>query len=163
MFPNRTRRGNALIMVLIALAILMMMVAAAIQFTGTNREAATAKSRGDEMQACATVARKMLVSKLRTFGVPTSSLTLNSKLPDEQAAGKQRQVYTGHFGATAAEPVIVNLQSSSMGASRDQVRDVANTLASTTLGGNYYRVIVTCHHPDSNAESELEFTFRHGI
>ncbi len=163
MTPTKSRNGNALLMTMIALAILMMIVAAAIQFTGTNREAATAKARGDEMQACAVNARKMLLAKLRTFGVPTGGLVLQSKIPDAQTTGEQRQVLTGHFGATAPEAVIVKIDSTTMGASRDQVRDVSNTLASTTLGGDYYRVIVTCRHPSSNAESELEFTFRHGL
>ena len=163
MFTTRSQRGNALMMTMIALAVLMMIVAAAIQFTGTNREAAISKARGDEMQACATVARKMLLSRLRTFGVPTGTLSLNTTIPDEQATGDQRQVRTGHFGATSPEAVIVKLDSASMGASRDQVRDVSNTLSSTTLGGDYYRVVVTCRHPTSNSESELEFTFRHGL
>ncbi len=57
----------------------------------------------------------------------------------------------------------MKLDSKVMGGSRYQVREMANTLAQTTLGGEYYRVIVSCRHPTSNAESEVEFTFRHGI
>jgi hypothetical protein len=150
-------------MTLIALAVLMMVVAAAIQFTGTNREAAAIKARADEVQACATTARKLLLAKLRTFGTPTGALTLNTVIPDTQSAATDKQVRTAHFDSLALQPVIVKLDSTIMGASRYQVREMSNTLAQSTLGGDYYRVVVTCRHPDSNAQSEVEFTFRHGI
>lgn len=160
---DRTRRGNALMMTLIGLAVLMLMVAGAITFTGANREAAASKARADELQACANTARKLLLGKLRTFGVPATDLSLDTTLPNEAATAQQAQVRTGHFGATAVEPTIVKLDATAMGASRYQVRDVANTLSSTTLGGEYYRVVVSCRSPTSGAESELEFTFRHGL
>lgn len=156
-------RGNALMMTLIALAVLMMIVAAAIQFTGTNREASISKARADEVQACATTGRKLLLSKLRTFGVSPAGLSLNDKFPDTQSTITDKVMRTAHFDSTAPEPVIVKLDSKVMGASRYQVRDMSNTLAQTTLGGGYYRVVVTCRNPSSNAQSEVEFTFRHGI
>ena len=157
------RRGNALLMTLIALAVLMMIVAAAIQFTGTNREASISKARADEVQACATTARKLLLSKLRTFGVSPATLSLNQKFPDTQLAATDKEMRTAHFDSTAPEPVIVKLDSTVMGSSRYQVRDMANAIADPTMGGGYYRVVVTCRNPSSNAQSEVEFTFRHGI
>ena len=156
-------RGNSLMMTLISLAVLLLLVAALIQSNGSNRDASVSKTRADELQACATTARQVLLSRLRTFGVQTDTLTLNQKLPDAQNAGEQKTMLSAHYDKTAPEAVIVKLESSAMGASRDQGRDVANTLASTTLGGQYYRVVVTCRHPSSNDQSELEFTFRHGL
>jgi hypothetical protein len=155
--------GNALMMTLIALAVLLLLVSAAIQFTGANREAAVIKARADETQACADTARKLLLAKLRTFGVPAGSLTLDTKIPDSQTTGQEQVARTAHYDAVGVEPVIVKLDSTVMGGSRYQVRDVANTLAGTTLGGEYYRVVVSCRHPTSNAQSEVEFTFRHGL
>lgn len=156
-------RGNALMMTLIALAVLMLVVSAAMEFTGTNREAAIAKSRADELQSCAATARKLLISKLRTFNVQTSSLVLNTVIPDTQVAGQEKEVRSAHYDNLNPEPVIVKLDSKVMGASRYQARDVANTLAQSSMGGEYYRVVVTCRNPSSNAQSEVEFTFRHGI
>ncbi len=157
-------RGNALLMTLIALAVLMMIVAAAIQFTGTNREAAVSKARADELQSCATTARKLLLAKLRmTSGGRAGGLTLNSVIPDSTGPATDKQVRTAHYDKLTLEPVIVKLDSNVMGASRYQVRDMANTAGPGTLGGDYYRVVVTCRHPGSNAQSEVEFTFRHGI
>lgn len=164
-------RGNALMVTLIALAVLMLLVAAAIQFTGTNREAAITKARADEVQACAEVGRKMLLAKLRAAGggasvlpvVDPMQVTLNGKLPDSQTAGQEKEIRTAHFDGTASNAVIVKLDSTVMGSSRYQARDMANTLAQTTLGGSYYRVVVSCKHPSSNAQSEVEFTFRYGL
>jgi hypothetical protein len=160
---RRAVRGNALLMTLVALAVLMMIVVAAIQFTGTNREAAMSKGRSDELQACATTARKLLLSKLRTFGVNTGTLQLNTAIPDSLTAGSEKIMRTGHYDSTSPEPVIVKLDAKVMGSSRGQLRDMANTLAGSTLGGEYYRVVVTCLQPNSSAQSEVEFTFRHGI
>ncbi len=157
------RRGNALMMVLIALAVLMLVVVAAIDFTGSNREAAATKAKADEVQACASTARKLLLAKLRTFGMSPANLTLNTTIPDTQSASTDKAVRTAHFDNGSPDAVIVKLDSSVMGASRYQVREMANTLSQTTLGGDYYRVVVTCRHPASNAQSEVEFTFRHGL
>lgn len=157
------RRGNALMMTLIALAVLLMLVAAAIQFTGTNREAAVAKSRADEMQACATVARRVLLSKLRATGVAVGTLTLNTQLPSSMNIADQNRVLSAHYDKNVPEPVIVSLRSDSMGASRKQVKEVANIIGPPTMGGSYFRVVVTCQHPMSGSQSELEFTFRHGL
>lgn len=156
-------RGNTLLITLIALAVLLVLVLAAIQFTGTNKEGAIAASRADEMQACATVARRVLLSKLRTVGVTTSSLQLNTQIPSAETTAEQNRLLTAHFDKNTPEPVIVALDSSVMGASRSQVREMANTLGPTTMGGSYYRVVVTCQHPGSKSQSELEFTFRHGL
>lgn len=156
-------RGNALLMTLVALAVLMMIVAAAIQFTGTNQQAAISKARADEVQACATTGRKLLLSKLKTYGVPVGSLSLNQTFPDGQSTATDKVLRTAHFDSTAVEPVIVKLDSKVMGASRYQVREMANTLAQSSLGGEYSRVVVTCQDPSSNAQSEVEFTIRHGL
>lgn len=164
---RRSPSGNTLMITLIALAVLMLLVAAAIQFTGTNNEAAIAKSRGDDLQACADTARKLIVAKLRTFpganAVSTSNLTLNTRIPDEQTGANDKLTRTAHIGSSALEPVIVKLSATAMGSSRYQARDVANTLAQSTLGGEYYRVVVSCKQPTTGAESEVEFTFRHGL
>lgn len=159
----RITRGNALMMTLIALAVLLMLVSAAIQFTGTNREAAIAMSRSDEMKACATVARRVLLSKLRTSNISPATLELNTVIPSSTVVAEQNQVVSAHFDSTIPEPVIVKLDSRSFGASRGQVREMANTIGPPTMGGSYYRVVVTCRHPISNSQSELEFTFRHGL
>ncbi len=157
------RRGNALLIVLIAVAVLMILVVGAIRFTGTNREAAASKMRGDQTAACADTARRYLVSRFRTFGIPVANLTLDTKIPDEVLPADQTRMMTAHYDSTTATPTIVAISSETMGASQNQVRDIANNIAGTTLGGTYYRVVVKCREPVTNRETELEFAFRHGI
>jgi hypothetical protein len=160
---NASRRGNALITVMIGLAVLLMLVAAAIKFTGASSQASMSKAKADQLSACAVTAKRTLLSKLRTFGVPVTNLSLNTPLPDGLSASTQSNMLTGHYDATGPEPTIIKLESSAMGQSRKQLRDMSNTLSQTTLGGSYYRVVARCRSPVNGAESEVEFTFRHGI
>jgi len=162
---RRTLRagGNALLVTMIALAVLMVLVVGALRFTGTNREAAAAKMKGDASQACADAARRYLMAKFRTFGVPIEGLTLDNTIPDSPIVANRTRILTAHYDSLTSEPTIVAVSAQSMGQSRRQVRDMSNVPAGTTLGGRYYRVVVKCRDAVSRRESELEFTFRHGI
>ncbi len=156
--------GNALLVALIALAVLMVLVVGAIRFTGANRDAAVAKAKGDQLSSCADSARRYLLSQLRTSGVAVTDLTLNTSLPDDQAAGSQLKMLTAHYGSSTPTPTAVLVPGASMGAARRQARDLSNVLpASALLGGQYYRIVVKCQEPGTTRETELEFTFRHGI
>lgn len=167
MYGQPNTRGNALMVVMIALAVLLMLVVSAIEFTGTNNQAAIAKGRADEVQACATVARRVVLSRLKNIGgaapaIDPMSLVIDTRdsgvvLPDGDWA------LTGHLDDQIAQLTVVQLNASAMGTSRNAVREMANTLGPTTLGGQYYRVAVTCHHKSTNNKSELEFTFRFGL
>jgi hypothetical protein len=155
-------RGNALLITLIAIAVLMLMVAGAIQFTHYNREAAVEKSRGDRVGACAEAARRHLLSRLKLFHAP-GRLTLASELIDDADPTLRSQVLTGHYGDTAAEATVVAVSPAAMGAASRQVRDITNVMpAGGTLGGQYYRVVVKCRE-SGGRESEVEFVFRYGL
>src|SRR5437588_258764 len=100
---------------MIALAVLMVLVVGAIRFTGTNREAAVSKLKGDRMGACAETARRYLLSRLSLYGVSVSDIKLDptagttwAKLPDDPTASKQSLIGPGHYGQdlTAATPPI---------------------------------------------------------
>jgi hypothetical protein len=163
MAPLSNRRGSALLVAMIALAVLMIMVVGAITFTGSNREGAAAKARGDRVAACADTAKRYLLSRLRTFNVPVTGLVLNDTLPDTTDPNPSR-LLTAHYGQTTGSPAtIVAISAGQFGTSGSQVRDVANAApASGILGGQYYRVVVKCRET-ATRESELEFVFRHGI
>lgn len=157
-------RGNALIVSVISVSILMVLVVGSIRYTGVNREAAAAKQRGDRISACAETARRFLLSSLRTFGVTIANLQINRKLPDDPDPSKTSQMLTGHYGTgDTAQATVVAVSAQSVSASKDQVRDVSNVIAGTTLGGQFYKVTVKCREPGADRESELEFVFRHGI
>lgn len=164
--PRTDERGNALVVAMIAMAVLMVVVVGAIQFTGFNREAAAAKTRGDRLGACTEAARRHLLSRLRVFGIKVTELMANPvNLADDPDVAQQTVMSAAHYagdGGTAG-PTIVPVQGSAFGAARKQVRELSNTLPGTgTLGGQYYRVVMKCLEPGGR-EQEIEFVFRHGL
>lgn len=170
---NRTR-GNALILVLVALAVLSLLAVAAIRFTGTSRDAAIAKNRGDQVQSCVEVARRFLLSQLPTqplspnpgagdINPADSTVTFERVLPDDPTDAGRSIVATAHFNDPVKKPTIVGISALSIGSSKRQIRDVANNLGPATLGGQNYRVVVRCIEPGTTRASELEFAFRYGI
>ena len=58
-------RGNVLLAALLAMAILTMLVAGAIVFTGQNQRAAVSKVTSDEVRACGELARRYMLSRLK--------------------------------------------------------------------------------------------------
>lgn len=160
----RSSRGNVLMVVMIAIAVLMVMVVGAIQFTGTNREAAVANMKASASSACAETARRYLLSRLTLFGLPVTDITLaNEALPE--APNERHTISTAHYGESVDGGVktVAIVEASAIGSSRNQIRDLSNAApAGTTLGGAYYRVVVKCVE-SNNRESELEFLFRYGL
>lgn len=161
---------------MIALAVLMVLVVGAIRFTGTNREAALSKMKGDRMGACADTARRYLLSRLRLYGTSVTDLKFDpsanttwAKLPDDAVAAKQSVVGPGHYGEdlTITPSSIVLMPSTGFGSGVDQIRDLANAApGSGTLGGQYYRAVVKCQEAGTLGvarESEVEFVFRFGL
>ncbi len=163
MLLSRETRGSALLVAMIALAVLMVLVVGAIQFTSTNQQAAIAKSQGDRATACAETARRFLLSRLRTFGMTTGDLVLEHTLPDAVQQSERSRLLTGHFGHQTAQPTVQVLSAADFGSAGRQVRDIANSApVSAVLGGRYYRVVMVCNEPGGRA-AETEFVFRHGL
>ncbi|WNG34287.1 hypothetical protein F0U60_12110 [Archangium minus] len=157
-------RGNTLLLVLIANAVLMVLVVGAIQFTRFNRDASTEKLRGDGVNACADVARRHLLSRLKLYGSSSIFQLLDTKLLDDADPQARTSMVTGHYGSAGAQPTVVLVSPEQMGASDRQVRDIVNSVPAGGgfLGGQYYRVVVKCQE-SSGRESEVEFLFRYGL
>ncbi|HYO59487.1 hypothetical protein [Archangium sp.] len=160
---TRVLRGNALLMTLVAMGVLMLLVGGAIQFTNYNREATSEKLRGDRVSACADAARRHMLSRLKLFSASTAFQLLDTKLIDDPDPQARSRLVTGHYG-TQAQATVVSVNPVQMGASDRQVRDIANTAPAGGgfLGGQYYRVVVKCQE-SSGRESEVEFLFRYGL
>ena len=157
----KARRGNVLLVTVISLAVLMVLVAGAIRFTGTNREAAAIKLRGDRTNSCVEIARRYLLSRLKVYGLNPADQQFDVKLMDELTEAERSRIKTAHLGQTNLEPVGI-ASSASFGASRRSVRDSSNVIAPGTLGGQFYRVAVKCEEANGR-ETELEFVFRYGL
>lgn len=165
-------RGNALVVVLVAIAVMSLLAVGAIRFTGANRDAAGARDRAEKVASCTEVARKYLLSQLPKNALSPTATEINPAdstvqfervLPDSTVASERSTAATAHYGLPARKATIVGVSPLAVGAARRQVRDVANSLGPGTLGGQYYRVVVRCIEPGTTRESELEFSFRYGI
>jgi hypothetical protein len=157
----RFQRGSALLVAVIAIGVLMVLVMGAIQFTGSNRQAAVAKARGDRTASCAENARRYVLSKLDMNRI-SSAISFDEPLLDDTDPTHQSRLITGHYGAPESA-TIRPMASSSAGASRRQVRDMSNVIADPTLGGTYFRVVVKCREKPTDREQEVEFAFRYGL
>jgi hypothetical protein len=166
LFRTRAPRGNALMLTIIALAVLMILVGGAIRFTNYNREATSEKLRGDRISACADAARRHMLSRLKLFSASTDFQLLDTQLIDDPDPDARTKMVTGHYGSSAAQVTVVSVNPVQMGAAGRQVRDIANTspAGGGFLGGQYYRVVVKCQESGNlGRESEVEFLFRYGL
>ena len=158
----RGARGNALLITLIALAVLMLMTVGAIEFTGINRRAAVSQLSGDRISSCAETARRYLMSRLTVFQLP-SELKLDQTLLDDPIAADRSRMTTAHYEDANAQATVVAVGSESFSAARQQSAELANNLPTdSTRNGGYFRVVVKCRE-SANREAELEFLFRYGL
>lgn len=168
-----TQRGSALLITLIALAVLMLLVVAAIQFTSTNREGAGSKLRGDELASCAESARRTLMQQLTGANLTASLQDQTAKFPtvtlvDQAILSDRSTVGLGHYsgadgGSSSTNPAISTITADTIPGSTKDARDMSNTIAAQSgLGGSPYRVIMTCRDRGGR-ETEVEFMFRFGI
>ncbi|WNG38982.1 hypothetical protein F0U60_39305 [Archangium minus] len=162
---TRVPRGNALLLTVIAIAVLMVLVGGAIQFTNRNREASAEKLRGDRVNVCAEAARRHLLSRLSLFQATGSLQILDTRLIDDPDPDARSRMTTGHYGNDTAVATVKTVDAVTMGAAGRQARDMANAApSSATLGGQYYRVVVKCEESSGGGrESEVEFLFRYGL
>ncbi|MGC4122708.1 MAG: hypothetical protein QM765_50680 [Myxococcales bacterium] len=160
----RQPRGNALLITVVALAVLMVLVVGAIRFTGTNRASAGAKLSADRVAACAEVARRTLISRLRVSQkVPTEEIKFDEAIVDDINPVKQSRILTAHYGGAQAATVLA-VSSSQMSGTKRSARGLSNVLVeSPTGGGQYFSVTVLCREaPPSTREAEVEYLFRYG-
>jgi Tfp pilus assembly protein PilX len=166
MMKNKNPRGTVLIVVLVAMAVLAVLALGVIAFTGTERDAAIQGRRGEQLMACAEVARAHVLAQLRAAGgMSPESIAFSVTLPDEVENARRSVARTGHVHDPDAGVVMtggVLVVKAGMGAQTSQARDLTNVATqSPTLGGQYYRVVVACE--SGGRQREVEFLVRYGI
>jgi type II secretory pathway pseudopilin PulG len=156
----------ALVMSLIVVALLSVMVAGAITFTGTERNAAVLQTRDDALSACTQAARNLFLARLRVL---TPSSAPQVQLAEAHGGGLIR---SGHFtGAPAASgsgttPTLTHVErlpANAVGASRGMARDISNTLGDSAEGAAWYSVTALCQEYPGGPEREVEFVVRVGL
>lgn len=169
-------RGHILLMVMIALAVLMVIVVGAIQFTGRNRQAAQSQLSSAAVTACAEAARQYLLGRLKVNGITqTAPLTdpLQVTVKDDATGTSQSLLLTGHYDSANGPPppvttTVVATSAQQIGVTSHQARDMSNVIADPFAGGQFLRAVVLCRQPTNSSgtsfrEAELEFLFRAGF
>lgn len=156
---SRKPHGSALLAALIVIAVLALVTVATLQLAGISKDQSARDARKLGQAACVEAARQYVLGRLRVFGMDPTSITLDQTIPVESG---DRKLRTGHVNG----PVVTSVQAMPaqfVGSSGARTRDISNMIvASPTLGGRAYRVVVACTDPLAG-DLELEFTFKYGL
>lgn len=155
---DRQRRGSALLLVLMIVAILAVIAFGIVQMSTGNSDVSGAKRRNDKAVNCSDAARSLLMSQFRMYGTSPTQLTLNTQVDDQIMA-------TGHYDNLAISSVTL---ATGFGSTGIGMSDVSNRITKVGLGGQVYRMTVVCTSADSGLDaatrqSEVEFLVRFGL
>lgn len=153
-------RGMALVMALLVVVLVTLLVAGALAFTGTERNAAVLQTREDSLSACTQAARNLFLARLRVL---TPGSAGQVQLNDAYGPGLIR---TGHFSGSPTTPTLTHVErlpANAVGASRGAARDISNTLGDAAEGAYWYSVTALCQEYPGGPEREVEFVVRVGL
>ena len=154
-------RGMALVMALLVVVLVTLLVAGALSFTGTERNAAVLQTREDSMSACTQAARNLFLARLRVL-TPGSA----GQVQLNDAYGGTGIIRAGHFSGSTASPTLTHVErlpANAVGASRGTARDISNTLGDAAEGAAWYSITALCQEYPGGPEREVEFVVRVGL
>jgi len=165
--PNAPR-GMALVMSLVVVVLATLLVAGAITFTGTERNASVLQTRDDSLSACTQAARNLFLARLRVL---TPGTVDEVRLTEAYGQGL---ILSGHYTGTPAAPApgapaaptlthVERIPANAVGASRGAARDISNTLGDAAEGAYWYSVTALCQEYPGGPEREVEFVVRVGL
>ena len=165
--PNAPR-GMALVMSLVVVVLATLLVAGAITFTGTERNASVLQTRDDSLSACTQAARNLFLARLRVL---TPGTVDEVRLTEAYGQGL---ILSGHYTGTPAAPApgtpaaptlthVERIAANAVGASRNSARDISNTLGDAAEGAYWYSVTALCQEYPGGPEREVEFVVRVGL
>src|SRR2546423_13419584 len=97
--------GGAMLASLIVIGVIALVTVATLQLANISKQQAAKDSRSLSQIACVEAARQYLLSRLRLFGAPATSLTLDQSIVVDNGKKAMR---TGHIGDTG--PVISSVR-----------------------------------------------------
>lgn len=161
MFSQRAPRGVSLILVLIAIALLTLLVAGAVAFTGSERAAAGAETNADTLSACTQAARNLFLANLRVAQGNAANVAFDVALGLD--GGDRPSLRTGHFsGSSATLLSVTRLTDNTIGGMRNTL-DLSNSVGTPQVVAGFYRVAVLCEARPSGPQKEMEFVVRVGL
>jgi hypothetical protein len=157
-------------MVLLLMAVLTVLAAGVLRYSGRGLAEAAAHRREAELSSCAEAGRQHLLSRFRLFAPAaeltalTSSVDLAAVGPDGACTGgTERCAQSGHVGAATPVTgvrVIPNASIPAAVASRDLTNAVADPYGLS--GGRPYQVVVQCRGSGGRS-LEVEFGLTFGL
>jgi hypothetical protein len=171
MHSHPPQRGFALILALLVVVMVTLLVAGAINFTGTERAASAAQMRDDQLSACVQAARNTFLSRIRLIGNNTENIQLvNVALDPGSASDQPLSVSTRHYtlGSDAGVPLatiknVTKLPPEAVGATNSGISDISNVTGGGRPGqAAFYSISVLCQERAGGPEREVEFTVRVG-
>lgn len=156
------RRGVSMIASMIVIGVLVVLVAAAITFTGQERQSAAQHLRREALNGCVQAARNVVVSQLRG-GAAGSALDL-ANIRGEAETGQYR-MRTGHLGdeTVGGGPGVTtcaNESDNSAWAAMDLTNTVVDPNAPRAGAGRCYSIVASCEDVETRASREVEFQLR---
>jgi len=153
------------VMSLLVVVLATLLVAGAITFTGTERNASVLQTREDSLSACTQAARNLFLARLRVL---TPGNTDEVRLAEAYGQGL---ILSGHYTGTPAPgspaaPTLTHVErlpANAVGASRGAARDISNTLGDAAQGAYWYSVTALCQEYPGGPEREVEFVVRVGL
>ena len=157
---------------LIIIGVIALVTVATLQLANISKQQAAKDARSLSQVACVEAARQYVLSRLRLFGAPATSITLNQAIVVGTGStgflsgrSPQKQMRTGHVTEkgindppkiTSVVPIRAGLVG---GAKAGERSNVVGT--GVGLGGSTYRAVVACTDPQAG-DMELEMTFQFG-
>jgi type II secretory pathway pseudopilin PulG len=156
-------RGGALLASLIVIGVVALMTVATLQLANISKQQASKDARSLSQVACVAAGRQYLLSRLRLFGAPATSIVLDQSIKVDNGS---KRMLTGHVrapGDTAAPAAITSVSPIRGGAvSGSKSGERTNVVGSGIgTGGAAYRAVVACTDPQAG-DMEMEFTFQFG-
>jgi len=152
----RKPRGGALLASLIIIGVISLVTVATLQLANISKQQAARDARSLSQVACVEAARQYMLSRLRLFGAPATSIKLDQAITVDNG---QKNMRTGHVNAPAINSVRPIRGGLVGGAKAGERTNVVGSGIGT--GGTAYSAVVACSDPQAG-DMELEFTFQFG-
>src|SRR5207244_565524 len=152
----RKPRGGAMLASLIVIGVISLVTVATLQLANISKQQAAKDSRSLSQVACVEAARQYMLSRLRLFGAPATSITLDQSITVDNGS---KRMLTNHLRTPdqlKANPNLVlpaitsvtALRGSFVGGAKAGERsNVVGT--GVGLGGSAYRAVVACTDPQA--------------
>src|SRR5256885_8657555 len=107
----RKPRGGAMLAALIVIGVISLVTVATLQLANISKQQASKDARTLSQVACVEAARQYVLSRLRLFGAPATSITLDQAIVVGTGTGfisghsPQKQMRTGHVTEKNADPL----------------------------------------------------------